>query len=262
MTADPPELAPDTPSTVDAAAHEGRIEIGAFANIDAPSEIGLLHAEFVRYPGCQQLTVWLPQPGHTGYGRLCVRHGMGLVLEQAEVARRLNGSVQLLWDTLPWPPGALRITIEHSAGWQHLLLLQKLAAEAPPPPQVPHPPPAPIPFSPPRAVQLSDVERALRQQADRLIAGRLGRHLDYDGNYRAGTITYVEGDLRIALWHEMGGGACKFYIDLPTAAQWEARTGTALARRDEIVAYVAATVQRERAGSWRYEISDDTISFY
>lgn len=260
MTADPPDLASDP--AAEPTAHEGRIEIGAIANLDAPPELGLLHAQFVRYPGCQQLTVWLPQPGHTGYGRLRVQHGKDHLLEQADVAQRLNGSVQLLWDTLAWPPGPLRITIDHSAGWQHLLLLQKFTPDAPPPAPVPPPPAAPSPTVPARGADLSDAERALRQKADRLIAGRFGRHLVYEGNYRAGTITYVEGDLRIAFWHEMGGGACKFFIDVPTAAQWQARTGSTLDRRDEIVAYVAATVQRERAGSWRYVIDDDTISFY
>lgn len=86
--------------------------------------------------------------------------------------------------------------------------------------------------------------------------------LAYSGDFHAGTITYIEADIRFDLWHEMGGGACRFFINLPTPAHWAGATGTPLARRDEIVAFVAETVRREKASSWHYVIEDGQITFY
>ena len=88
------------------------------------------------------------------------------------------------------------------------------------------------------------------------------RRLTYSGDFHAGTITYTEGEVRFELWHEMGGGACRFFINLPTEAQWARFTRTPLARRGEIVAFVAETVRREKASSWRYVIEDGQITFY
>ena len=84
--------------------------------------------------------------------------------------------------------------------------------------------------------------------------------LEYQGSFRAGTITYVEGPLRIAFPHRPGRD-CRFYVCIPAAADWEAATGTPLARRDEIVDFVAETVRREEAGSWHVEIGATRICY-
>ena len=47
---------------------EGEIVLGETANRSAPTGIGALTARFVRYDGCQQITLWLPQDGYSGYG--------------------------------------------------------------------------------------------------------------------------------------------------------------------------------------------------
>jgi hypothetical protein len=109
---------------------------------------------------------------------------------------------------------------------------------------------------------LPNEEQLLREKAAKDLAARFSRRLEYEGNFRAGTIIYVEGELRIRFYHEMGGGECKFYIDIPTAEKWEAQTGAPLSRREEILTFVAQTVQREQASSWRYEIGEREIGFY
>ncbi len=248
-------------------AHEGEIEIGAAANIGAPKQIGLLHARFVRYPGCQQLMLWLPQSGYHGYGALRILLGNSTLVEQAEVRERLNGSVQMLWDTLGWSPGPYRIEVDHDDGWRHVVSLRKWPAGhtvAPVRAAVQTAPRAtqPIVYRDGAGQLLPDQDLQIRARATAMLVGRFSRHLTYDGTFRGGTITYVEGDLRIAFPHEMAGGDCKFTIDLPSLAVWEAWTGTPVARRDEIVRFVAETVQREKASSWRYEIDARSISYY
>lgn len=246
-----------------AQAFEGEIDIGPASNCGAPESVGLLHARFVRYPACQQLQLWLPQPGWQGYGDLRLCRGEA-VLEQDRVDARLNGSVQMLWDTLPWPPGDYRIEIDHQQGWKHVLTLRKLPEGEPLPTVAPAPseePPGPVVYRDGFGKVIPDEDLLLREQVMQRLKAQFSRRLQYDGNYRAGTITYVEGDLRIGFFHEMGGGDCKFYIDVPTAERWEAATGTPLARREEILEFVAAQVQRDQAPSWRYEIGVDAIVF-
>ena len=88
----------------------------------------------------------------------------------------------------------------------------------------------------------------------------VGCHLEYRGSFREGTITYVEGALRIEFVHRRGRD-CRFYIELPPADRWASATGTPLARRDDIVDFVAETVRREEAGSWRMEIGATRVRY-
>jgi hypothetical protein len=78
--------------------------VGDATNSGGETRSGLLVARFVRYPGCQQLVVWLPQPGHTGYLELVVHQRDRGVRERAPVVSRLSGSVQILFDTLAGRP--------------------------------------------------------------------------------------------------------------------------------------------------------------
>ncbi len=88
-----------------------------------------------------------------------------------------------------------------------------------------------------------------------------GCRIEYRGSFRAGIIIYVEGDLVVEFRHARGGRHCRFFIELPDAAQWERATGTSLARREDIVDFVAETVRREEAGSWRYVIEARRIIY-
>jgi hypothetical protein len=108
---------------------------------------------------------------------------------------------------------------------------------------------------------IPDVDLELRAKAQAAIARRFTRRLEYAGNFRAGTVTYVDDRGRIDFPHEMGGGGVHAIIDVPKAADWERVTSLPLAERDEIVRFVAETVQREQAPSWRFEITADAILF-
>lgn len=251
------------------AAFEGQVVVGLIANHGAPAEVGALMLKAVHYPGAQQLILWLPQSGYFGYGALSVT-GPADAVESTSVRSRLNGSVQILFDTLPWPPGRYRIEIGHEAGWRHVAELEKLeAGVAPPAPEPPPPPPAaepaPIVYHDGAGNILPNVDLELRAEARRNIVdmfdARFGPRLEYEGNFRAGTIIYIDAARRIRFWHEMAGGKYKFYINIPTEAGWEAETGAPLAERDAIVRFVADTVQREQASSWSFEIKDNEILF-
>ncbi|MDB5850815.1 MAG: hypothetical protein JWP29_4567 [Rhodoferax sp.] len=97
-----------------------------------------------------------------------------------------------------------------------------------------------------------------------------GCTLAYRGTFRLGAIIYAEGvegrpALCVVFRHQARRAHLRqgrFIVHLPTAAQWEAATGTPLSRREDIVDFVAETVRREEAGSWRYVIGPDRITYY
>ena len=247
------------------AAHEGHVVIGDIRTLDAPSEIGVLTLKFVHYPGAQQLILWLPQSGYHGYGDVTVTHN-GAVIERAPVRSRLNGSVQILWDTLPWAPGSYLIVITHDDGWRHEAALQKLEpGVAPPEPEPPTPEPVsgdPIVYRDGFGKVIPDLDLEMRAGLQDKIARAFGRRIEFEGTFRGGSVVYVDGDRRISFDNEMCGGDMKCTIYIPTLKHWESATGTPLSARDEIIAFVASTVQREQASSWRYEITDTSIDFY
>jgi len=247
-------------------AFEGPVVVGRIQNASAPAEIGVVTVKAVHYPGAQQLVLWLPQTGYQGYCDVSLTGPGGTLIEQASVRDRLNGSVQILWDTLPWRPGAYRIEITHANDWRHSVELEKLVEGAAPPPETPVI--AAAPSSPEPMVYrdgfgniLPDADLELRKKVIKDIARRFARRIEYEGNFRAGIIIYVDGARRIRFSHEMAGAPYHFFIDVPSASTWEAATGAPLSDRDEILLFVATQVQREQASTWTFEIRDTDIVF-
>lgn len=251
--------------------HHGQIELGVIHSPGAPAGTQPMQARFVHYPDCQQLIVWLPDYGRA-YGRLqIVERSSGNATHDGPVTDWLNGSIQLLFDTVPIAPGDYTLTVEHPNGWRHQLEFRKLAVGVALP-AAPQPEPAPpvldLDANQPLVYRdgfgkvIPDEAAELRARAREQLVRVFTRRVEYEGNFRSGYVVYIEGETRFKLVHEMGGGGCHCYIELPTAAQWEAHTGTAAGRRDEIVAWIAERVQREQAASWRYEIRADAIVFY
>ena len=107
--------------------HNGIIELGTIENTgDNADQIGLLKANFVHYPDCQQLTVWLPEYGRNGYGnyRILDKNKQN-VLENTLVDDKLSGSIQMLFDTLTLPESEYTLEIDHPKGGKHVLHFQK-----------------------------------------------------------------------------------------------------------------------------------------
>jgi hypothetical protein len=247
-------------------AHEGVIAVGDIRNVDGHTDLKPPTVKFVHYPGAQQLILWLPKPAHEGYAELSVMRD-GVDVERGPVSGRINGSVQILFATLEWAPGEYSIAITHKDGWRHEIALKKY----PPGEQPPAPPPAPVVEEAPRGPivyrdgfgkVIPDTDLEMRGRAQRDIARKFGRRLEYEGNYRAGTIIYLDGEVKIRFSHEMAGGNVKFSIEAPDAEHWEGFTKTPLSERDDIIAFVAERVRIEKANGGRYEITDRSIDYY
>ncbi|MBC7873589.1 MAG: hypothetical protein H7Y01_06325, partial [Ferruginibacter sp.] len=239
----------------------GKIEIGALENKQILSTgmtkddavffpMSESNTRFVHYPDCQQLIIWLTHPGRE-YGRATLRDTKNKkVVEEWSVTDRLNGSIQVVWDTLPVAPGAYSIEIEWKNGWQHQISFVKYKENDTPPLKDPVIPAnnkeektqAPIQYRDGFGNEIENEDMVLREKLIKDIARKFTRHIEYEGNVRAGTIIYTDGEVRIEFSHEMGGGNCMFYIDIPSEQQWEMQTKTALAARKEILEFVALRV--------------------
>jgi len=246
--------------------HNGIIEIGIIENIGVDAhQIGLLTAQFVHYTDCQQLKVWLPHYGRDGYGSYqIINTATQYKAEEGSVENKVNGSIQLLFDTLPWSDSTYVLEINRTNGAKHLLHFQKYPTDFPPKRTIAVEPETTTNDSMWKVYldgwgnPILDEDLILRKSMFKNLKARL----EYEGNFRGGNVIYIEGQIRLSFWHEMGGGNCKMFIDIPSEKTWEKATNTPLHRRDEIARFVAETVKREQASSWRYEIGEREIAFY
>ncbi len=277
--------------------NEGIIEITKIENIgNNADQIGTLKARFVRYPGCQQLSVWLPEFGGHGYGTLrIVDARTETLIEEQAVSDKISGSVLMTWDTLEWSSTTYRLDIEHPKGGKHCLYFNKLEeGEIVPKDKIVEMPTASadspslaidlLPKEEPEFIEgdtlwkvyrdgfgnpIPNEDRAIRDRAMNEIKNIFSKIkddtapcLEYEDQGRGGYVTYVEGSLRIRLWHEIGGGDCKWYIETPTETKWENETKTPLSRRREILLFIANGVRRDQCPSWRFEIRDREIAYF
>jgi len=109
---------------------------------------------------------------------------------------------------------------------------------------------------------LPDEDLLLRLQLLKDLQQRNARRLEIEGTVRAGSLHYIEPELRLSFDYEMGGGPCAVWVQVPAPAQWLAQTGTPPARRAEILHFVAESLRQQRGPGWRYEIGEREISFY
>ncbi len=270
--------------------YEGIIEITKVENTgDNTAQIGTLTARFVRYPGCQQLSVWLPEYGGIGYGKLRITDTKTeALLEEQAVSDKISGSVLMTWDTLAWSPGTYRLDIEHPKGGFHTLYFNKLEENAIVAKEKIVEMPVAKAKNPslakrllPKKVQKSNKndslwkvytdgfgnpipneDRMIRDKAFEDLTAKFSKRIEFEGTYRSGYVMYIEGDIRIRFLHEMYGGKYKFGIEIPSESQWEIQTKTPLSRRQDIIEFLAQTVQRQQASSWQYEIRDTDIAYY
>ncbi len=243
---------------------DGELILAPAQNDGAPEGTRLLQAKAAVYPGAQQVTLWLPADGWSGYQTLRILGPGAAMVEESPLTDRLNGRVQILINTHPWPPGDYRIEITHAGGWRHSLCLQKLEEGVPLPPA---PAPAPEPSKGPIIYRdgfgniIPDTDLEMRDAALKKIAARFSRRLEFEGNARAGTITYIDGDLRLRFHHEMCMRPAHFSIDVPPPDKWEAATGQPVSERDYILNFLAEETRRRQAPSLKTLIHDNRIDF-
>jgi len=237
--------------------------------VNPKAALDIHDVRFVHYPSCQQLTIWLPQNGDH-YNTLKVwNKTKNSVEEECPISKWQNGAIQLLKDTLYLSPGKYTIEINTSKGIQHEVsftkfhhtdvrvntgpVLNNIESNTTD---------LPIVYKNGFGTIIPNEDLALADDLKKKIPENLQRRIEYEGNARAGTITYIENDVQIKFSHEMGGGDCLFFIFIPTENEWEVKTKVPQNKRSEIIQFIAETVRRDQASSSRVAISDNEITFY
>lgn len=240
----------DDSSAADDAAprHFGRLELMTVDHDPAASEPP--RVRIAQYADAQQLQLWLPaQPaGWTRLG-LCDDDGREVWAQPVPGAAARGQCLAL--DTAGWPPGDWCLRIERGDGQALRLRLRKAADDAPP--RLPQP----------AAAADAGDDLRLRDGLQAALARRLGRRVRYESQGRCGRVVYHEpgvgGGFELAFDYELGGDEVPAWIAVPRPADWERDTGVAAARRDEILGFVAACVQRDQARTWVAEVTDSAI---
>lgn len=106
----------------------------------------------------------------------------------------------------------------------------------------------------------------LFERAHEATAGR-DRRVAYDQQGRGGTVWYHEqgdtGALRLGFGWEFGGGDCVAIVFVPEPERWEAFTGLALARRDDVLDHVARCVLRDQmSAGGRCVVEPGALTFH
>jgi hypothetical protein len=229
--------------------YEGHLQIRRISNKGAPAGTGLPSVEISKTSGIQQLVVLLPQPANSGYSDLVVSSTSYGVISHEQVQDRVQVSVMILFDTQGWPPGRYLLLVRHRDSWFHEIALNKSRAEPP--------------VAPDRSVEKTYRNgRGGRTPEVEFLDRSEKAIVEIAGSIRSGTITYMEERIAITFWYEMGDGTCLFYINLPTPDHWEASTGTALSRRNDIVDFVAEAVSRKHAPGVKYSIARSQITYH
>ena len=88
--------------------------------------------------------------------------------------------------------------------------------------------------------------------------------LTYSENGRSGYVHYSNEGNKFSMYFEFGGGDAVAVISVPSAEDWEAKTGLQLSQRGEVLDFIARQVieYKTSTGKNRYEISDRWITIF
>jgi len=233
---------------------------------------------FVHYPDCQQMIIWLPEY-YSNYDYLLIRKKKTEeIIFEKKVSEVINGSIQIIIDSLFILPGAYELIITNISGDKHIIefikrdedyilpiapgenqsasslqkLLNEIEAEE-------H---EPIIYRDGTGKILPNEDLELKAKILNDIVGKFTRRIEYEGNLRAGSIIYIEGDKRVKFDTEMGGGNCLFFVFIPASEQWEKATKLPISERVNILEFIAISANRDQASSCYYEITEDYITYY
>ena len=87
--------------------------------------------QFIHYPDCQQLCIWLPYYGPEYRKLRLINTVNSQLVKEWNTSDILSGSIQLIWNTLPVSPGEYMLEIDWKNGWKHRVSFNKNKHQAP-----------------------------------------------------------------------------------------------------------------------------------
>ncbi|MCC6816101.1 MAG: hypothetical protein IT267_06785 [Saprospiraceae bacterium] len=280
--------------------YEGIIEILQITNHgDHFKEFPTPSGRMVRYPGSQQLSIWLPEDAIQNYLKYCIYDLINnRTLEEGSVEQKVTGRILMIWNTIEWKPSDYHLAIDHIKGYQHHIRFRKLLDnEGISSDQIVEMPIATtlqpslikninlinnqseskIETASTESYQdgfgnkILNMDQVIREKNLNLLQNTFKEiflnnnqknYVEYNDQGRSGEILYHENDLCIKFYYELGGQNCKLWIRIPTESNWLMETKIPVGRRREILLSIASSVIRDQASTWRFEIHDDEILFF
>jgi hypothetical protein len=111
-------------------------------------------------------------------------------------------------------------------------------------------------------IVIPNLDLELRDKIIKKTINKVFRRLEFISHGRDGEVVYIEGDIKLSFYMEMGGGNCIFYLNIPSKDKWESVTKLPINEREDIINFVAEGTQREQASSCYFIISDREIAYY
>jgi hypothetical protein len=94
-----------------------------------------------------------------------------------------------------------------------------------------------------------------------LLAGNPKLH--YSGSGRGGTIRFESEETVFDMWWEFAGSGALVIVDIPSEAQWTARTKLPLERRDAILQFIGEQIVEDKVSSnGSFTISDNILTIF
>ncbi len=238
--------------------------VGIFPNLELVRE----KIKIVHYPDCQQLIIWLPESGAFYENIKIISTETEECFLNSPIQDVLNGSIQIIINTLSIPPIKFLVLIQKSDGLQHIIQFLKHDSTFLPATQITNQQDidtskhAVIQYKDGLGQVLENEDLKLREKISREVADRLGRKVEYESYGRSGKVIYIEGKCRLEFFMEMGGGNCMFYLEIPSEDNWESQTGFSIKRRNDIIEFVSRSTWRDQGPHTRMEILSTSINYY
>lgn len=95
-------------------------------------------------------------------------------------------------------------------------------------------------------------------------AGLEGARVAYVNEGRSGRVVFTQGLKTFDMYFEFGGGDVVAVLDVPSEAEWGAKTGIPVAMRGAILEFVGRSVVRDQTsgGRGRFEVGGTSIRVY
>ncbi|MBK8622284.1 MAG: hypothetical protein IPN79_11120 [Saprospiraceae bacterium] len=251
----------------------GKVIVGVIINFDIaeiPTKAPFTDRNYkvVFYPDCQQLILWMPEPGHLFDTMTIIDEKDNTLVFDRNIADILSGSVQIVLDTLHFAPGTYQLRVIRSGQLCFGMFFQKYAEGEEPQitkkhvPEVESRDKEPIVYRDGMGNILPDEDLLLREKVLKKIRDKFISKIQYFSTGRDGYIIFSEDGKTARFEMEMGGGDCMFFILIPDSVHWENNTGFLLADRDRIIEHIARMTQRDQAGGAEYKINEREIFYY
>lgn len=214
--------------------------------------------KIVHYSDVQQIVLWLPERGTLYENILIIKTSNGQILLESTILDILNGSVQIIVDSLEFPPGEFTISIFRDNQKVYELFFNKVEEKKVIKPNqnlgltshmIDNTIREEVIESSIEALDSSELDaKNKRDEFYKDLQDKLISKIQFFSTGRDGYIVFSEEGKSCRFELEMNTGPAKYYLYIPSSARWEATTGFPLHQRDRILEHVIFMFRRDVTG--------------